>query len=180
MKELFRYILSLFGQTSENQTTIHGELLEEPEEETIMSLLRIIRYNHHSAATVGDIIFPCGTVLKSLELPWLDNARGQSCVPVGLYEVKLRQSPVVERTSKGKYKEGYEICNVPNRTFIMFHIGNYPRNSDGCVLTGMKEGTHEGVPAVWSSAAAFDIFMDLMKKHNITHVSIENAVDEAA
>lgn len=176
MYNILQYIIQLFS----NKQIVEDDIFTSMQKETVMegqnmmSLLRLIRYNHHSSATVGDLIFPCGTVLKSLELPWLDNQNYVSCIPIGIYQVKKRMSPVVKRTSKGKYEEGFEICNVPNRTFVMFHIGNFPRNSDGCVLTGETEGFHDGAPAVWNSGVAFDRFMELMEKHKITHISIEN------
>jgi hypothetical protein len=186
MRELVRYILSLFGTQTEHEIPCSGDIQEttpyEEIEEIDMSLLRIIR-KYKLGGTTGDIVFPCGTVLKSLELPWLNNqpkiegVQDGSCIPEGLYPVRIRTSPLITRLTKGKYTQGYEICDVPKRTFIMFHQGNFIKDSDGCVLTGMTAGTHEGLPAVWSSASAFDIFMDLMAKHKINQVSIERAAE---
>lgn len=30
----------------------------------------------------------------------------------------------------------YEVMNVPKHTGILFHVGNYNRDSDGCILIG--------------------------------------------
>jgi hypothetical protein len=78
-------------------------------------------------------VFKC----RTLELPDRDNQRNISCIPEGHYDV-------VPRTS-AKYKDHLHILDVPNRSLILFHWGNYagsinPRtgHSDirGCVLVG--------------------------------------------
>ena len=48
-----------------------------------------------------------------------------------MYEVKKRH------TEKSKYKyEHLHILDVPDRELILMHIGNYPKNSKGCILLG--------------------------------------------
>ncbi|WGH49621.1 hypothetical protein [Alishewanella phage vB_AspM_Slicko01] len=169
-KQYLDYVVGCLLRPSDDILT--QDLTEEDEILDNNRLLRLLR-TYKKDGTVGDLVFPCGKSLKALERPWLNNKKSESCIPEGLYAVALRNSPIVERTSKGKYKKGYEIVAVPDRTFIMFHIGNYVRNSDGCVLTGTDEGESNGIPAVWSSADAFDKFMSLMEKHKITHIHIE-------
>jgi|TARA_Y100000310_G_scaffold149029_1_gene148327 hypothetical protein len=67
----------------------------------------------------------------TLELPWNDNKKGISCIPKGVYEVKKRH------TEKSKYKyEHLHILDVRDRGLILMHIGNYPKNSKGCILLG--------------------------------------------
>ncbi|MAG45057.1 hypothetical protein CL633_04185 [bacterium] len=67
----------------------------------------------------------------TLELPWNDNKKGISCIPKGVYEVKKRH------TEKSKYKyEHLHILDVRDRELILMHIGNYPKNSKGCILLG--------------------------------------------
>lgn len=64
-----------------------------------------------------------------LELPWLDNQVNISCVPEGVRKAKKRFSP-------GKQYEVIEFIDVPNRTFIQAHYGNYTRQLLGCQLYG--------------------------------------------
>lgn len=64
-----------------------------------------------------------------LELPNYDNAVNISCIPKGLYKAKKRISP-------GKGYEVIEFINVPNRTYIQAHYGNYTRQLLGCQLYG--------------------------------------------
>ena len=68
--------------------------------------------------------------LVTLELPWKDNERQKSCIPKGVYEVKLRWSP--------KYGTHYHVLNVPNRDLILIHSGNFNKDTKGCILVGKK------------------------------------------
>lgn len=108
---------------------------------------------------------------SSMERPWKDNKNGESCIPAGLYKLKKRVSPIVDKTSGGEFKEGWEVTDVQGRTFIMFHVGNYVRNSDGCVLIGTKIAVHdtEGF-MVTSSKAAFKEFMNIIEKLNVDNL----------
>ena len=64
-----------------------------------------------------------------LELPDYDNKRNISCIPEGVYKAKKRISP-------GKGYEVIEFINVPNRTYIQVHYGNYTKQLLGCQLYG--------------------------------------------
>lgn len=108
---------------------------------------------------------------SSMERPWKDNKNDESCIPAGLYRLKKRVSPIVDKTSGGEFKEGWEVTDVQGRTFIMFHVGNYVRNSNGCVLIGTKIAVHdtEGF-MVTSSKSAFKEFMDVIEKLNVDNL----------
>ena len=65
---------------------------------------------------------------RTLELPWKDNQNSISCIPCGDYKV-------IKRTSK-KYGNHFHILDVPNRSYILIHNGNYNYQTKGCVLVG--------------------------------------------
>lgn len=70
-----------------------------------------------------------GVILcMTCELPWRDNARMTSCIPSGVY-------PFVKRTSP-KYGHHWHIKQVPDRSFILIHVGNYPKDVKKCVAVG--------------------------------------------
>lgn len=73
----------------------------------------------------GDATFTC----KTLELPWLDNRKNISCIPPGKYLVKK-----VFWLRKLKYY--YQVQNVPGRSGIFIHEGNYYFNYEGCIGLG--------------------------------------------
>jgi len=74
----------------------------------------------------GNKLFTC----KTLELPWLNNKKNESCIPLGNYKVSLRQS--------AKYNKHYHIQDVPGRSFVLIHIGNFNTQTKGCILVGEK------------------------------------------
>jgi hypothetical protein len=80
-------------------------------------------------------IFTCVT----LELPWRDNKRFVSSIPTGTYDwVMLNNTPTFNYTV-------LHILNVPDRSGILIHSGNYivgdRVDSQGCPLVG-KEFAH--------------------------------------
>ena len=102
----------------------------------------------------------------TVERPWLDNKASVSCIPEGRYELGLRESGVVARTSGGMFKSGYEIKDVPGRTFIMMHVANTMDDLEGCVGLGLAPAFIKGKWAVSSSRSAFKQFMEAMSEQS--------------
>jgi len=65
----------------------------------------------------------------TLELPWLDNKGNVSCIPAGVYEAKKYMSP-------SKKSIVLMLEDVPGRSYIQIHAGNYTRQIQGCILVG--------------------------------------------
>ena len=64
----------------------------------------------------------------TMELPWKDNQKRISCIPEGKYQVIRRWSE--------KYGNHFHVLDVPNRSYILIHYGNYKHNTLGCILPG--------------------------------------------
>jgi hypothetical protein len=109
--------------------------------------------------TFGTIELPSGRKLYTVEPPWVGNKQSVSCIPEGVYKLRLRDSGVVNRSSGGEFKAGWEIVDVPNRTFIMLHPGNWPHNFEGCIGCGLSYLLLSGRLGVSSSRDAFRILM---------------------
>lgn len=165
-KLIQQYILGLFQR-------VDPCVIEDEEEQMSMidlSKTIIVEREYHEFGTHGDMYFPDETMIHTLENPWKNNERKVSCIPEGIYPLVKRFSPIVERISKGKYKEGYEVTQVDGRDWIMLHAGNYVRNTDGCPLTGMSKDFTGNEPVVWKSGEAFDIFMNKMVELGIENI----------
>jgi hypothetical protein len=81
---------------------------------------------------------------------------GHPCIEAGTYQVVLTMSPHL----------GYvcpEVLNVPGRTEIRWHIGNYPKEVLGCCVVGTALGTNQ----VENSRTAFDALMAKLEGQNI-------------
>lgn len=103
-----------------------------------MKTITLTRFAYSPDGTFGRLELPGGWSCFTVEKPWLSNSPYESCIPDGVYDLKRRRSPVVERTSGGDYVEGWEVFDVPGRTYIMIHPGNWPRNFEGCIGVGTK------------------------------------------
>ena len=75
------------------------------------------RFAYHPEATLGKLTIN-GEVFYVAERPWRGNKKNISCVPIGEYICKKYQSR--------KFGETYQLSSVPGRTYILFHVGNYP------------------------------------------------------
>lgn len=98
-----------------------------------MKKVIITRENYTSNQTTGILKVVnennvCVMSCMTLELPWKDNWTAVSSIPKGTYEV-------VEFQSK-KFGVCYEVLNVPKRSAILIHFGNYYTDTRGCILVG--------------------------------------------
>jgi hypothetical protein len=94
-------------------------------------------------------------ICKTLEhaYPKIDS-RGVSYfakLPTG----NFRCSRGLHRLRQGDPFDTFEVLDVPGHTGILFHPGNYNRDSDGCVLLGEAISDN----ALVRSAKAFSYFM---------------------
>lgn len=83
-----------------------------------------------------------------------------SRIPIGTYLCKP--------FSGNKYKDVYEVCDVPGRSYILFHQGNFERNTLGCILVGRGSGMLNDEPAVTSSRPALQDLRDLIGQQEFT------------
>lgn len=99
--------------------------------------------DYKSEATPGIIIDPSTgeKVVATLEPPKRNNAKDDpktsinesGCIPEGKYTCKRRDPQLFKNA---KFKDNWEILNVPNKGGICFHSGNYWFESKSCVLVG--------------------------------------------
>ena len=122
--------------------------------------LRLSRIESNDKCTRGALTVDGKAVCVTLENPWIDNKPNISCIPAGIYGLKP--------FSGNKYKDVYQIMDVPGRTYILMHIGNIERNTNGCVLSGSYYGELAGEPAVLNSGKAMGILRDLLKNDSHT------------
>lgn len=105
-----------------------------------------------------------GLNLHTLELPWRENQSKYSCIPPGEYLCTPCNSP--------RFREVYEVRNVPGRTHILIHSGNFAGDTtkglrsdvEGCILLGLSRGKLYNQDAVLQSKDAMMRFMQTMNK----------------
>lgn len=128
--------------------------------------LLLTRMGSMPFGTPGTLVTPSGNTYATLEPKWVDNKRGESCIPAGNYKLKMRRSPMVERTSRGKYKDGWEVVGVKGRTYIMIHPGNFESDTNGCILVGLTHGCIGSFYGVATSQAAFTKLMSELQSRD--------------
>jgi len=82
-----------------------------------------------------DKLFECVTIeLPKVFIPFPVNAQNVTCIPEGIYPVEKIISP-----TKGRC---FLLKNVPGRTMVEIHIGNFATgekvDTKGCILPGMR------------------------------------------
>ncbi len=81
------------------------------------------------AGTRGCMTLNGDLLCYTLERPWLENQNNISDIPPGFYTVIKHNSD--------KFKDVWEVTNVPGREAILIHAGNTVTDTHGCILVGL-------------------------------------------
>ena len=79
-------------------------------------LLTLKRIASRPDGTFGVLLAEDVPFALTLERPWRDNRRGESCIPTGRY--------LCTRVNSPKFGMTWHVRNVPDRSEILFHAGN--------------------------------------------------------
>ena len=126
-----------------------------------MKTLTIKRVASNQHGTFGVMIDNGVPFAVTLERPWKDNMRFESCIPAGAYTCQRKISP--------QFGETFEIVSVPGRDDVLFHKGNTMQDTEGCILIGEEFGRFRGQASIMQSGRGFGEFMDkLQDKEDFT------------
>ena len=113
--------------------------------------LLLIRDTFSDNSTIGELFINGERFCDTLENPWINNKKNVSCIPRGEYKVRLR----LARESATRDYLHLLVEDVENRSYILFHIGNTPKDTSGCILVGL--GSQQDF--VSNSRLAMDLVM---------------------
>ena len=105
--------------------------IKKPTEDKGVNLL-IIRDTFTKESTIGKLFINGESFCDTLENPYINNERNISCIHEGQYKVRLR----LPRESATRDYLHLLVQDVPNRSYILFHIGNTAADTSGCILVG--------------------------------------------
>lgn len=66
--------------------------------------------------------------------------------------------------------ETFEVLGIHGHTGLLFHAGNFNKDSEGCILLGLNVIADE---MVTNSRAAFTKFMDFLSETNVFKLKVE-------
>ena len=113
--------------------------------------LLLIRDIKTDLSTIGKLFIDGEHRFFTLELPWKENKSGISCIPTGTYNIELAFS---ERF----HMKVPLLQDVPGREAIEIHVGNFPKDTHGCILVGL--GRDSATPNwIGESTKAFGILL---------------------
>jgi hypothetical protein len=121
--------------------------------------IRTLRYGSFTTHTPGILciegMFECFTLEDPIRL---EKIPGETAIPAGRYQIKMRN----EGTMVKRYKEKFHwhggmlwLQDVPGFEWVYIHIGNYVRDTEGCILVGEKPVTDPLLPMIGSSTGAY-------------------------
>ena len=119
----------------------------------------------------------CGVLLDgevpfalTLEPPWKDNQPNVSCIPNRGYICKRVNSP--------KFGDTFEVMNVAGRSHILFHKGNYTKDTLGCILVGEQfESLSHQTCAIASSSKGFKEFKSRVLGLDLFELAISSVIN---
>lgn len=120
-----------------------------------MKVFNLIRITEIEDGTFGVLLDEKIPFALTVERPWKDNKKGESCIPKNKY--------ICKRVNSLKFGNTFGVCDVPERSEILFHKGNILDDTHGCIVVGEQFESLNGKVAVLSSAKGFGEFLERTK-----------------
>tara|TARA_R110000765_G_scaffold90064_1_gene171608 strand:+ start:148 stop:552 length:405 start_codon:yes stop_codon:yes gene_type:complete len=93
-----------------------------------MKIIDMVRIATGENGTFGVLLDEGMPFAVTLEPEWKDNQKNISCIPSGEY--------ICNDTNSVRFGYTFQIDQVPDRTHILFHCGNFTKDTKGCILIG--------------------------------------------
>lgn len=120
--------------------------------------IKVLRFASNHDVTLSRVYIDGEFVCHGLEDEHrADKIPGETRIPAGTYEVTLRtvggfHNRYLSMFGSAFHKGMLWVRNVPNFEYILLHIGNYDRDTAGCLLLGKADLK---AWAVWSSKKTY-------------------------
>lgn len=141
--------------------------------------ITVKRHIETKESTIGSLRIDGRLQCYTLEDPYHKiKVIGETRIPEGEYKLALRTYGGFHQRYNKKFAAWHdygmiEIMQVPNYTNILIHIGNWPGDTEGCLLLGQEAG----INAIHNSTKAYRAFYkivatELSKGKSVTlHIS---------
>jgi len=131
--------------------------------------VRLVRVEENNKwGTFGNWIIGSYVFGVTLEPADLENRVGMSSIPAQQY--------FCERYSSKEHPDTFQVMDVPGRTKVLIHSGNFIEHTEGCILLAEKWGKLkiDGIEkrGALNSGNTFKKFMQVMKNINMFSLTI--------
>ena len=111
-------------------------------------------------------IAQCFTVEDTLR-PFGEKIYGKTCIPAGVYDLKLRKVGGFYNRLRNTYPQGVpHLQDVPDFKYVLIHPGNSPADTEGCILPVTTLNSKKGC-GKYSRVAFKKIYPELIKCEKI-------------
>jgi hypothetical protein len=130
-------------------------------------VVTLTRIKDDGVETQGNLVYGSFTC-DTLERPWKNNQINVSCIQKGSYNCKWTYMPSLKEWH-------YQIQNVPGRSGIFIHEGNFFTDVEGCVILGatFSDINGDGQPDVATSRVTLAKFEALFPNHEDITLNIQ-------
>ena len=147
--------------------------------ENILNIQRVSTIEHNEVYGIQSIVHLNDTyICRSLTRKGVE-------VEGGMYDLRLNSNcGFYKRYTNPQYKynsvvkahngNGMIEIIVPDRSFILFHIGNYPSDSDGCELVGTTSTSYGVSESVKAYIHFYKIIMPLIRDGKLNKCYVED------
>ena len=125
---------------------------------------------HLELAKMNDVNHRCTVTQKALNEKMI-HGKGKVAIPTGIYSVKMNMS------SKFKKQRPY-VQSVPGFSGIMFHEGNSPEDTLGCILLGDYVGGGRLVKSKEAVGKLCSIIREAEKKGEQVKMLLKESFDK--
>ena len=106
----------------------------------------IVKRNEHENSTTGELYIDGYKQCITLEDKCRSEEKvyGETAIPYGRYKITLRKEGTIYEDYKIRFADiGNErgtlwIRNIPGFEYVLIHVGNYCRDTLGCLLVGSR------------------------------------------
>lgn len=145
-------------------------------------ILSLVRFAYLPDMTLGYLVV-AGARLATIEPPWLPNPNGpgglprdahgsDSCVPDGDYRLEPHNTVdhpnvwALVNEQLGVYHQALPLGQHYGRTAVLIHSGNTTKDTQGCILVGLRHGSTDGrgtIDEVVDSRAALQVVQSTLQ-----------------
>jgi len=120
--------------------------------------LQVTRHTLTPTSTLGDLYIDGSFFCRTLERPDVEqHGAGAVCIPLGTYGGSITYFPHMKENAP-------LLSGTEPRTGIFIHVGNYPKDSEGCILIGLSQSKD----FVGNSKDAFERLMTKLNNQPFT------------